>query len=542
MKRLIEIILLTVLCAGKLCAERSVYDGKLVNEAGLAYSNTYVLDLGASEIDRLTMQPVFTSATFSAATILDGTPPTGYFTVVSTAGLNPAYASDTLTVGTYTNLKEASATNTLTVPANSTTALTGMFVNLNGWKLWQGNEWDIGLTSTATAANIATAIDNSPNFTATATNGTITITIDKKGTAGNAYTLSSSTPTALVPGAALFTGGKDNASFAINGINYFAGDDWTVGANNNATSSNIYTFVNTYVPNVSASSSSAVVTITANDIGAGGNSYTLTSSSPAYLTAGSANFTGGVTAAYVTIGAKTLTAGTNWTAVATATGTAKAISNAIVADSTLSPIVVSTWTSTIVYATSTYAGTDSKANQYYLNAWPAAKITPSGAKMNSSVASAFNLSNSQITSAAHGFTLGLPLLLTTTAGTLPSTLSAGTTYYTIPIDTNHFQLATTSARALAGTNVTISTQTQVGGGTFVLTPLAFDGTWSWKWTGSNDGTNYDDTPFSAYTYTSPSSAMYDFGDVNYRYLRLEVTAGTGGAMNLVVTGHGKGGH
>jgi len=71
-----------------------------------------------------------------------------------------------------------------------------------------------------------------------------------------------------------------------------------------------------------------------------------------------------------------------------------------------------------------------------------------------------------ITEATHGLDTGLPIQLSTT-GTLPSGLTAATTYYVIRVDANTISLATTYANAVAGTAIDITAA--AGGGTHTLT-------------------------------------------------------------------------
>jgi hypothetical protein len=525
-----------VLCAGLAHAGRAAYTGYMLNEAGLAYSTAPVLDTNAWGLDSLSVQATYSSTTYSAVSFIDGTPSTGTITVVSTTSLNPAYATNTLTVNTNSALGQAQATNTLNVL--STTAISGAYINLNGAMLYNPTHWSVGASTTATAASIAAAINTLAGFTATSSGSTVTITAVAYGTQGNSYTLTSSTTPLLVPGAATFSGGQDSSYFKVNGLMYMADRDWTVGGTAAATALNIATLISAKDPNVTATTSSAIVTFTSDVSGIIGNSYTLTSSTAAALTAGAATFSGGINAAYVQIAGQTLTAGTDWTAVATASGTAKAISDAIMANTTLNAIVSSTWTSAgVVNATATVAGA---GHQYYLNSWPAAKISHSPASyMNHYTASAFDLTNSLINSTSHGLTLGLPVLFATVSGTPPSTLVSGTTYYAIPVTADKFQLATTSTGAIAGANIAITTQTALGGGSYTVTPLAFAGTWSFKFQESNDGTNYYDVPTaSSVTYSVPATTMWG-GPIYAQYLRLNFTAGTGGGMKITVKGNGK---
>jgi hypothetical protein len=149
--------------------------------------------------------------------------------------------------------------------------------------------------------------------------------------------------------------------------------------------------------------------------------------------------------------------------------------------------------------------------------------------------------SSKLNVTAHGLTTGLPVLYTAPAGTSPGALVANTTYYAIRVDANNFYLASSQANAVAGTKVSISTQTARGGGSFVLTPLAIAGTPSFKWEYSNDNANWSNVSVSSVTMSSlaPATTTWDFGTVNYRYLRLNVVAPTAGGISIVITGIGK---
>jgi hypothetical protein len=145
------------------------------------------------------------------------------------------------------------------------------------------------------------------------------------------------------------------------------------------------------------------------------------------------------------------------------------------------------------------------------------------------------LATSRITATAHGLTNGNPVLATT-GGALPSGLSAGTTYYANVVDANTIRLSTTSAQAQAGTYITFG---DVGTGSSTLTPTPFAGTYSFKFQGSNDKVNFFDlVNASSVTYSAPGVSEWD-GPIYCRWLRLAVTAGTGGGLNLQVIGNGK---
>lgn len=438
-------IALPLIIAGGIYASRVVYNQTLVSETALAYDNTYVLDLGASNlagsnIDELSMQAAYSSATISALPFTDG--------LASTA---------TITVSSYSALVGLQGKNTLTINTNS--ALAGKSFNLNGTVLREGGEWTKAGVSSNTAINIVNAV--------------------------NAY-------------------GGLNAVFQAT---------CTVGA--------------------------SVVTITCVNKGTACNQYTLTSSTPAAMAAGSAKFTGGLNDGFLAIAGVTLINGTNFTAATSNAVTAKAISDAIQANSTLAAIISSTWSAAgVISATSTLTG----ANRNY-GIWTSsyAALTPNATQMQGGSDSAIVTASSKIKGTAHGFTTALPVLFAKSAGTAPGALVANTTYYVIKVDANSFKLASSAANAKLGTSVSIATQTAQGGGSFTLTPLAIAGTPSFKWQASNDLSNWVDLSVSSVTMSSlaPASTSWDFGTINYRYIRLNVVAPTAGGINLVVTGLGK---
>lgn len=91
-------------------------------------------------------------------------------------------------------------------------------VFLNGVKLKQAQQWNVGVSAAATATNIATAINANPTLNqivkASASGAVVTATSTLAGL--NAFALKTSTPAAITTSAAAMTGGK-NPSFALNG-------------------------------------------------------------------------------------------------------------------------------------------------------------------------------------------------------------------------------------------------------------------------------------------------------------------------------------
>ena len=163
------------------------------------------------------------------------------------------------------------------------------------------------------------------------------------------------------------------------------------------------------------------------------------------------------------------------------------------------------------------------------------KMTLGGAKMGLGVAATV-FENDSITKTSHGMTTALPVLFAT-AGSAPSPLVTGTTYFVIPVDANTIYLASTSALAQAGSRIGLS---GVPAGTstiaYTITPLAITGTPSFKWQASNDGTYWADVntssvTMSAYTFGGATSA-WDLSWYAFRWLRLAVTGPTTGGIYL----------
>jgi len=432
---------------GGIYASRVVYNQLLVSESALAYNNTYTLDLGSSvlpnsNIDTLSMQAVYSSSTISGISFTDGKASTGSVTVTN----------NTLLIG-------VAGSNTISVASNTFLSGKGSYFDLNYIRFLDGDLWNVGASSAATAVSIKNAI--------------------------NAY------------------GGTSGVFSA------------------------------------STATADGVVTVTCVTAGAACNNYTLTSSTSAALTPGATTFSGGRNHPILIVAGYPLTEGTEWTHGATAALTAKSISDAIQAQSILVGLIASTWTAGgVVTATSTATGS---GKNYALWSSTYSSLTPFATQMKGGTDSGIETANSKILSTNHGFSTALPVLFTKSAGTPPGALIDGTTYFAIKVDANSFKLAASTANAIAGTGVSIGTQTAQGGGAFALAPLGIAGTPGFKWQASNDGTNWYDLSVSSVTMTSlaAASTLWDFSSVNYRYIRLNVVAPSAGGINLVVTGVGR---
>ena len=98
--------------------------------------------------------------------------------------------------------------------------------------------------------------------------------------------------------------------------------------------------------------------------------------------------------------------------------------------------------------------------------------------------------------------------------------------------------ATSAVNASAGTDIDITALT--GAGSFTVTPLAFAaGSAGFKWQGSNDNSNFSDLAVSSITYSSPDNQLWDMGEYNYRYIRVNFTGPTTGGIDLDVIMNGR---
>ena len=230
----------------------------------------------------------------------------------------------------------------------------------------------------------------------------------------------------------------------------------------------------------------------------------------------------------------TLTPGVNWSVGATTTLTAKAISDALMANSTLAALFISTWSGAVVTSTAIQNG------NYNYNVDGPTGLTI--VQYAGGAASDISLANDTVTKASHGFTTGLPLQFSTSSPNVAiGGLRNSVTYYAIYSDLDHFKLSDTSTGAVAGVvlnlttlpDVTASTYTFLPGG---LTVLAGNG---FFWSAGNDGTNFTNLSVSSVTYSATGNSLWDFGEYSYKYLRINFKAPAFGGMALNVKLYGK---
>lgn len=317
------------------------------------------------------------------------------------------------------------------------------------------------------------------------------------------------------------------------GYRYEEGEEWSVGATTTTSATALAAAVNRH-PSISATSSGSTVTVTAVALGTVGNTYTLTTTDATWLIISGANFTGGIDAPSIRVNSVTFTEGTDFDVVASSDTTADNIADAINADITVGAQVVASTVSNVITLTSILSGQTSYG------------VSSSTTGFTTTVFSAgaptdINIDNDQISEAAHSLTTGLQVLFQKSAGTDPTGLTSGTTYWSIRVSKDYYQLASSSNNAIAGTDIDITDVT--GGGTFSVTPLSLTaGSAGYKWQGSNDNTNWSDlTSLSSITYSvlGAGNTLWDVGEYDYRYIRMNYTAPTQGGLDLDVILNGR---
>lgn len=516
-----------------------VYNANLVNETALAYNKTYPLNLNQvpnqAGINRVTAQAVYSTATLSSDTFTDGLVSTATITVNSTSGLVTSTATDRITIVNTAGLLAAPATNQFTVI--STAGISGITLTYNSSALKEGRDWSAVATTTGTADAIKNVLNGFYGIQSTRAGSVVFTTATIAGAAGNSYTFATSSPTLVSTASFHFTNGHDaaltNAYLTVNGQVFSQGTSWLVADTSSGTATSIASILN-LVPGISASAAGSVVFATATTAGLAGNAFTITSSSTGYMTVASPTFTGGLNNASICINGTCVVQGTDWTRVATASGTAKAISDAITAKVGLSTIVKSTWTASgVVFSTSSSVGV---LTNYTITSSSPAALTLGHATYVGGLDSAWTINTGSIYIPSHGFTTALPVLYSTGAIAIGG-LTNMTTYYAIVVDANDVELATTSARAQAGQYVTLTSSSVAGPHTYTLAPLNFSGTPSFKWQASNDCVNYVDVNISSVTFASPytaNSTFWNFGVAGMQCLQLNVVGPSQGGMALQV--------
>lgn len=327
----------------------------------------------------------------------------------------------------------------------------------------------------------------------------------------------------------------EGAIVIMPGFQLKCGADWAAGPTVSSAATSLAAALNQN-PSITAVPVAGVITITAKTPGTWANSISVTSSN-GNVTVGSAYMAGGLDAAAVTIHGVKLVVGKDWFLGATPTTAATSLAAAI-----------NTSTGIYNFVTATPSGADvaiaANANGAVYNfamASSHANIVIGG-NLGGGADMGYAIGSGAISIPSHGFTVGLPVLYTEASSFPIAPLVDQTTYFIIPVDGDSVKLATTVAHAVAGDSFEIISGSNSPSHLYTLAPLGISGISTFTWMVSNDGLSYSAlsgadvvafaTPFTAAVKT------WDLGDINYRYLKLDVQAPDAGAVNLAVVVNG----
>lgn len=263
--------------------EASAYSAYLVNDPKISIDSSYVLDVEANNLTYATAVAEYDDGTPAAKTFTDGQISTGNITVADLAALTTAYASNTITVLSTSNLANAQ-------------------IALPGYTFKQTIDWRVGSSTSATAASIATALAKIPWLTVTRDYAVITITAKVPGAYYNTIPVSSNHASITVA-TPYMAGGQDNAVLTINGIELRHNLNWYVGATSATAATSIAAAINgntalAALLTATANSPSDGIVALASDATGASKNFSLYSSAPDDLVLSGAVMTGGADPAY----------------------------------------------------------------------------------------------------------------------------------------------------------------------------------------------------------------------------------------------------
>lgn len=398
-------------------------------------------------------------------------------------------------------------------------------------------------SKTGQSVSFTKVIDLSPwnGFSAQAVygDGTSSTGSIASGSRASATITIGNNPSALVSSQAFITINlKSTATISgktitLNGIVYTEGTDFTgAGVSTATAAANLNARLNGY-PNYWVSTVvGTTVTVRFATYGISGNGLTAVTSSAANFGLSAATFSGGVNRYSIFINGTELKDGVNFVGSSSSATLSHNIVVAINANTTLNTQVVASSSSATPGIVTVKALLPGYSN-YSISSSTTGYLTSGG--FPGGLASDVDLTNDLINKTSHGLNTGERLLLVTTVGTIPGGLTTGTTYFAIKLNENQYALGTTSTTAVAGTKIDLTSVTD--NSTTDVRPLALSvaANNGFFWDVSNDGTNF--TPlstvtYSSVTYSAAGNSVWDFGTMQYKYLRANFTGPTSGAISL----------
>lgn len=430
------------------------------------------------------------------------------------------------------------------------TALLPMFITVAKAEKREGL-----VVSRASGINFQQVVDVSPwdRFSAQAvySDGTPSSHTVIEGTRASATITVGPSPSALIGAQASSTiNVRSTVSISgqfvkLNGVVFTAGTNFSIGTTTSATATNLKAAIDAH-PDWDASVTGATVTVKYATYGTVGNGLVIsTSSSVNFGLASGGILSGGVNRHTLTINGVTLTEGINFNANSSSSTMAINISTNINANTSLNATVTASTTSLGVVTVKAIA--IGPAPYSIQTSTPGGLIIGTGFPGGAS--GYIDVVGDSITlPSPHNFTTGLKVLVSTTgSNSMPSGLISGTTYFAIKLNDYQYKLATSSTNAVAGTAVDITDISN--GSTFGATPpaLSLAANNGFYWEVSNDSTTWttltgvtvNGVSVSSVTYSAAGGTTWDFGTLNYHWMRVNYTGPTNGAISLNVRIFGK---
>lgn len=327
-------------------------------------------------------------------------------------------------------------------------------------------------------------------------------------------------------------------SVVLNGVVFTEGSHWNASVSSSTSAANLAAHIDAH-PDFVATSLGSTVTVKYASYGVSGNGLPATTTDATNLKLSAATFTGGINQYSIFINGTELKEGTAFNANSSSATTGHNIVVAINANASINTQVIASSSSATPGIVTVKAIAPGYSN-YNIGSSTTGFLTSGG--FPGGPTSDVDLANDLINKTNHGLTTGLKVLLVTTAGTIPTGLTTGTTYFAIKLNENQYALATTSTTAVAGTKIDLTGVTD--NSTTDVRPLALSlaGSNGFFWQASNDNTNFSSlstVTFSSVTYSAAGNSVWDFAEFDYKYLRVNFTGPTSGGIALSVKLYGR---
>lgn len=222
MKKL-GMLVLTVMLSSSVFG--ATFEGDVVDRQPVASTFTKVIDLQG--LKRVSMQAVYSKANAPARNVQIG---------------GRTYVNFLVADWTKIQGRASTATLTLVNGKNTSAALSGLTIGVNGKNLVEGTHWARGASSTNTMAGLAICLSSSTEYRASASSNVITLTALSTGAYANAWTLTTSSPAAISSGS--WSNGNEPGYININGTTLTEGSSFLALVSTVTTARNISAAIN----------------------------------------------------------------------------------------------------------------------------------------------------------------------------------------------------------------------------------------------------------------------------------------------------------